>query len=235
MEVAATTGPAGALALLEGGAFAVRVGGLWSQARCRGATRAVNDARMSWTDDWAGTQFSLGRAWYTHLEQGRTAEYFADAAASDTRVESALPGLQDELRGWAAAAVGEPVARRRGFCGAGVHVFPASGEAARHGGVVHFDTEGLTPAQRRGQVTALSLVLMLHSPTGGGGLRLWDVTFPDAEAPRGPHVDVPYEAGDLVLFSSYRLHQILPFDGDEARISATLHAARAGGSWESWF
>jgi hypothetical protein len=46
---------------------------------------------------------------------------------------------------------------------------------------------------------------------------------------------VPYEAGDLVVLDSYRLHQIQPFTGGVDRISATCHVAFASGVWESWF
>jgi hypothetical protein len=43
-------------------------------------------------------------------------------------------------------------------------------------------------------------------------------------------------AGDAIFFDSYRLHQILPFDGERHRISATLHGAQIDeGLWETWF
>ena len=85
------------------------------------------------------------------------------------------------------------------------------------------------------------LVAMLSPPPRGGGLRLWPLLYAgsdhvdDEALPAGDAV-VDYRAGDAVLFDSYRLHQILPFDGEGPRLSATLHGAEIDrGLWESWF
>jgi hypothetical protein len=210
--------------------------------QCRHWTEGVLGARDEWTHDFGGEQFSLGRAFYTHLETDRTGEYFEDAARSDARVERHAPGLQAAMRELLVAAVGGRVAPRPGWCGAGVHVFPAGGELAKRGGVVHFDTEGLAAAHVARRTPSLSLVLMLQPPAGGGGLRLWPSRYAgrdevDAATMRaGGDVTVEYEAGDVVLFDSYRCHQIQPFRGTKDRISSTLHAAEIDrGLWESWF
>ena len=49
---------------------------------------AVVDADALLGDDFGGEKRSLGRPWYTHLESGRAAEYFADVAASDDENEA---------------------------------------------------------------------------------------------------------------------------------------------------
>lgn len=203
-------------------------------------TEGVKAARHAWVSDFGGAQFSLGRAWYTHLEQGRTADYFANVTASNEAVERACPGLQDAMRALTSMVVGAPVVARADWCGPGVHVFPAGAHVARRGGDVHFDTEGLTPAHTTDRAPALTLVLMLDPPPRGGGLRVWDVTyrgsdFHEDEDLERPHVTCEYGPGDLVAIDSYRLHQIQPFDGDRDRISATCHAAFVAGQWETWF
>ncbi len=228
------------LAALHNDAVAIRVRAFWDPERAARAAVAVLEHRGAWVSDFGGLQFCLGRAWYTHLETDREREYFAGAAEADALVERVVPGLQDSLRQAVGALTGGPVRSRRGWCGAGVHVFPAGGACAERGGDVHFDDEGLTRAQLRVRGPALSLVLMLQPPASGGGLRLWEARYEGAAYPsvaqqRSAFHEVVSGAGDLVLFDSLRLHQIQPFAGPLDRISATLHAASIGGAWESWF
>src|SRR6185295_6506419 len=163
------------------------------------------------------------------------------AAASDATVERVLPGMQARATELLARTVGGRVRRRDGFCGPGVHVFPARGKVAREGGVVHFDLEGLTEHQKRAGQSAVTLVWMLQPAEWGGGLRLWDVLYdgtPDTDLDLGQreHVTVRSDAGDAVLIDSRRLHQIRPFRGSRDRMSITIHAVEVDrGTWEAWF
>jgi hypothetical protein len=239
----ATLGPAelaGSLSLLREGAAALHVPGYWSTERARDAAQAVLAHRDAWSSDFGGLQYCLGRAWYTHLETDRSSEYFAHAAEADAIVERALPGLQQALREVVAITVGGPVGARRGWCGAGVHVFPAGQACAQRGGEIHFDDEGLTRAQLRSRTPSVSLVLMLQPGQTGGALRLWDTRYEGSAHPTPEQLavasrDLVSAAGDLVLFDSLRLHQIQPFGGSLDRISATLHGAQQGPAWETWF
>ncbi len=183
-----------------------------------------------------GSQASLGIAWYTHLEEGRAREYFERAHASDACVRRHVPGFQRAFLDLVGRGLGVALVQRSGHAGPGIHVFAAHGPCARLGGEVHFDTEGLPPAYRGPAYTA---VLSLRAPSEGGGLRLWDLPYDGHDDPalaelRAPGI-VPYAAADLVLFESYRLHQIEPFGGASARVSATCHVARLSGKWVGWF
>jgi hypothetical protein len=225
-----------------GSGLAVLVPGAVPADLCARWARGVLAARDAWTADFGGEQFSLGRAFYTHLETDRSEEYFADARASDARVEKHVPGLQETLRALVAEAVGGKVVQREGWCGAGVHVFPAGSPVANEGGVVHFDTEGLADEHIAQRAPALSVVAMIQPPLRGGGLRLWPALYDgrdhpdDATLEAGGDGTVEYRAGDLVVFDSYRCHQIQPFEGNIDRISATLHVAEIDqGLWEAWF
>ncbi len=225
---------------LEGDVLAVRVPGAVSPERASAWARGVASARPSWVSDFGGEQFSLGRAWYTHLEQDRADAYFRDTAASDARVEGACPGLQALMRDLASRALGVDVVQRAGWCGPGVHVFPAGAHVASKGGDVHFDTEGLSPAHAEARAPAFTFVLMLQPASSGGGLRVWDVRYRGAETYEDEDLErdaitARYAVGDLVVIDSYRLHQIQPFSGGIDRISATCHVAFATGAWESWF
>ena len=222
--------------------LAVLVPGVIPADVCTRWARGILAARSEWTADFEGEQFCLGRAFYTHLETDRTGEYFADARGSDARVERHAPGLKERVRALVAEAVGGRVVQREGWCGAGVHVFPAGCPVAREGGVVHFDTEGLADEHVARRAPALSVVAMIQPPERGGGLRLWPALYDgrdhpgDAALEAGGDVTVDYRAGDVVVFDSYRCHQIQPFAGSIDRISATLHVAEIDrGLWEAWF
>ena len=232
--------PSEGLAAALAESLAVRVRGAIDRERVVAWSAGVRAAREGWVEDFGGAQFSVGRAWYTHLEQGRAGEYFAEAAASDATVERECPGLQDAMRALASRVVGAPVVKRPGWCGPGVHVFPAGALVSTRGGDVHFDTEGLTPAHVSERAPALTLVLMLQPPERGGELCVWDVRYAGSDAfddgdLRRSKVACAYAAGDLVVLDSYRLHQIRPFQGEIDRISATCHAALVAGQWETWF
>jgi hypothetical protein len=236
--------------------LALQVVGLFSPDECAAWTRGVYAARAGWVADFDAQQFTLGMAWYTHLEQGKTREYFAGAAAANERVERFAPGLQARLRALAGSVVGAPVRLRPGWCGAGVHIFPAGADVASRGGAIHYDLEGLTRAIIAARAPAFSLIGMLQPPAQGGGLRLWDRRYdPDAAGcDEGPVVDdegirhdalpaelpppavtLAYGPGDLAVIDSYRLHQIEPFAGERDRVTVTAHVAKGLGGWEIWF
>jgi hypothetical protein len=238
--------------LAERGVVGVR--GLIPPELCTRWVLGTYKARALWTQDFEGEQFSLGRAFYTHLEQGKSSAYFADARSSDARVEEHAPGMQAFVRSLASKLALGPVHPRRGWCGPGIHVFPAGAPVAEEGGVVHFDTEGLTEHQVAGRTRAYSIVGMLQPPVSGGGLRVWDLLYDgdrgdgddaaddddddafDEEELTAASVLAVYGVGDVVAFDSYRLHQIQPFEGERDRISVTVHLAEIDeGHWESWF
>lgn len=186
-----------------------------------------------------GSQASLGVAWYTHLEEGRARDYFERAAASDACVRRHVPGFQRALLDLVGRALGVLIVPRPGHAGPGIHVFAPHGPCARLGGEVHFDTEGLPPPYLRARGPAYTAVLSLSSVASGGGLRLWDLPYDGHDEPALGDLSepflIPYRPGDLVVFESYRLHQIEPFGGDTARVSATCHVARLAGKWVGWF
>jgi hypothetical protein len=221
--------------------FGVAVADVVSPRECEQYLAALYRARSEWVSDFGGEQFSLGRAFYTHFEQDRCREYFADAAASNALVERTLPGLQARMLELVQRITGGVCFARRGFCGPGVHVFPAGEKVAREGGVVHFDTEGLPEHHVRRRLPALSLVVMLGLPQTGGGLKLWGARYAGSDAAdeaalRSPSCEEGYRVGGALVIDSYRLHQIQPFGGERDRISATVHAAQVDpGRWETWF
>ena len=230
----------GSYRLLAHGAAVLRRRAI-SADRAAAAAERVRAAAAEWTTDFEGAQHSLGRAFYTHFETDRALAYFAQAEEADRVVERHLPGLQALMRSLFAEIVAGNARQRRGYCGAGVHIFPSGGELAARGGVVHYDVEGLTPLQLQRRSPTLTLVLMLQPPARGGGLRLFDARFSGQEHPSDDdlckdRVTVRYLAGDLLAMESYRLHQIRPFSPGRDRISATLHGVMVDRDvWDTWF
>lgn len=233
-------GGPGALAARLGAHLALRVPGFWPAERCAAYARRVYAGRPFWTADFEGDQFSLGRAFYTHLEQGKRDDYFAQAVASNAHVERLLPGLGASLIEAVGAMVGAPASQRPGWCGPGVHIFPAGGWLAQQGGDIHYDTEGLDADHAARGEPAITLVLMLQPPEQGGELKVWNARYAgsgevDEATLARPSALVPYAAGDLVVIDSYRLHQIQPFEGTRDRVSATAHGVRVADGWHVWF
>jgi hypothetical protein len=216
--------------------------GVLGADECARWAAGVYAARAEWTPCFEGVQFTLGRAYYTHLEEEREDEYFATARASDATVERALPDLRARVRASLAELVGGDVVPRPGWCGPGVHIFPAGDWLAENGGDIHFDTEGLREEELAARQPALSAIFMLQPPERGGGLRVWDALWDGcddeaaiAAAARSPSTVADYAVGDLVVIDSYRLHQIQPFSGERDRLSVTAHLVLADGRWRSWF
>lgn len=212
--------------------------------QCASWVKSIYAQRDQWVSDFNAVQYSLGRAWYTHYEQGRSRDYFLGAKQSDQLVQTTTPGLQETLVSLTQQIVNGEVRQRQGWCGPGVHIFPAGKSVSHSGGDIHFDLEGLTEAHAAAQKPAYSLILMLQAPLTGGGLKLWDVYFDGERSDLELDDDeldcettlFEYKTGDLLIVDSYRLHQIQPFSGDVDRISATAHIAQKGTNrWEIWF
>lgn len=219
--------------------LAVQFEGAISRREAAIHARGVYAGRAAWVPNFDGVQFTLGRAWYVHLETDREEEYFARAAEADADVERFVPGLSGALLGMMGAFLGGDLVRREGWCGPGVHIFPAGAYVSHHGGDVHFDCEGLSEDQLADHAPAVSAILMLQPTARGGGLRLWDKLYEDEETEEEPGSAasevVSYGAGDLVILDSYRLHQICASTGPLDRISMTAHAVWNGEAWEAWF
>jgi hypothetical protein len=239
--------PATALASGTGSPLLDRLGdhlalhfeGVLTRRECAGYARGVYAGRSAWIPNFDGVQFTLGRAWYVHLETDREDEYFENVAASDAAVERFVPGLVDRLLALIRCSVGTEIERRPGYCGPGVHVFPAGEYVSHHGGDVHWDVEGLTDEQVAAHAPAVTAVLMLQPAAQGGGLRVWDKLYEDEETEEEPgsatSEEIVYGVGDLVLLDSYRLHQICASSGPLDRISATAHTVCVDGRWQAWF
>lgn len=210
-------------------------------------TDTIYHLKEFWHPNYGGEQYSLGRVWYTHVDEGIKDEYVRGAEESNRIIESHFPGLYERIRTFCAIIQqGEPVALRKGWAGPGFVIFPANGRCAEIGGDIHYDWEGLTDGQLDDpKAEAYSFISMLQKPHTGGGLRIWNMFYdrvrkreelvPKASPPAAESLVIDYEIGGLLVIDSFRLHQIQPFGGEIDRICLTFHTARYQDGWYVWF
>jgi hypothetical protein len=193
-----------------------------SEPECLELLAEIDGQRAIWTRRHPQTPFfTLGAASYLDAKPvPRT--YFARAEATNQLLVHRFANLYARVRAALvshldAAILDLPSAGLPGF-----HIFGSHPAFRDPTGSVHFDLQyELVPWPEplfRDQV--LSFTLPLTMPTGGGGLRYWDLT-PDSLAKlrpveqkaligESPMHYLPYTIGTLVLHSGHLLHQIAP-------------------------
>lgn len=220
--------------------LAYLVRGAMSREEAISIGQTVMYAKEFWTPAFRGDFHTFGRAYYVDKTMRASKLYHELAEFSNELIERNVPGFAARMRRYMELMVSAPVTARSGnnWCGAGMHIL----HTTKHHGVIHCDVEGYTPALRYAKVPLVSTVLMLQKPMSGGGLRIWDRLYGADKRQAYERISknvvsdiVHYEPGDLVFFDSYRFHQIQAHGGDLPRITATLHAAQTGNTWESWF
>src|SRR5262249_36800918 len=121
--------------------------GVLTRRECAPYARGVYAGRAACVPNFDAVQFTRGRAFYAHLETDSEDEYFDHVGGADVSAERLVPGLTGRLMAMLRLCRGGEVGRRPGYCGPGVHIFPAGEYVSHHGGDVHWDVEGLTEEQ----------------------------------------------------------------------------------------
>lgn len=224
---------------------------------CKQFAQNVLDNMNEWIEGFG--QYTLGRAWYIDIEQGRLGTYFATAFEKQAVVQQATPGLSQVLQ---RAATFLPringelhqVRTRSDDLGPywsemGIHIM---GHNLRFGGQVHNDLEGLAPYPAMmfdHKTLAFSAILCLAAPKSGGGLKVWPekriTALANAQGAykedKGPELVIEYKPGTLTIIDSFLYHQIQPFEVDAQnlwRIVAVMHFLFIDGPephWQVWF
>ena len=240
---AAIPGAAGAGPRVAPGWWSSTARGVLDAGGVRALGRAASTrARADWTPCFEGVQFTLGRAYYTHLEEDRDDEYFARRPRSDALVERALPGLQARVRAHPRRAGGR-ARRRRGPAGAvpACTSFRRATGSPRTAATSTSTPRACSRTSSAARAPALSAIVMLQPPARGGGLRVWDALYDGrrrgalARRARARAPSSSTRPATWCVIDSYRLHQIQPFAGARDRISVTAHLVFADGRWQAWF
>lgn len=196
--------------------------------------------------------FTLGAASYLDAERGQS--LYTEAASQDNPLLVREFGeLQERVRGALAQALDRGVEWVDRFALPGFHVFGACPEFSAPFAAIHVDRQhrllefgALAPVD---EANTLSITLPLMLPTGGAGLRLWDIDgraleHTDAatrsnlsKTTKAPVVE-RYSLGEALVHDGFQLHQIAPMSGahpGEWRITLQAHAALLHGRWRLYW
>ncbi len=178
----------------------------------------------------------VGAAYFRHHLRDE-AGYFAAVPAAEALVhELALPVIV-ELCGMVSAAVGQRVGVRPGWAPPSFVSFDG-GRLAGVPGDIHLDWDAFDGAGLSTRSRCWSGVVALTRPVGGSTLRLWPAGYrPGGPPPGGPSGfgDFHYEVGDLLVFDSHLLHQILPLAGSGHRTTLNFRLGETDQGWCLWF
>lgn len=196
--------------------------------------------------------FTLGAASYLDARRGQS--LYLDAASRDNPVLIAEFGeLQRRLREVLSEALGCEVEWIDSFALPGFHVFGACPEFSAPFADIHVDRQhrllhfgALAPVD---ESNTLSITLPLLLPTGGAGLRLWNIdgralentdaaTRSRMTMTSAPPTVEHYTPGQALLHDGFQLHQIAPMKGaqpGEWRITLQAHAALLQGRWRLYW
>jgi hypothetical protein len=178
--------------------------------------------------------------------------YHARVEAENRRLERLLGDLYPRLLSRFEEVVGEPAAYEPELLGLpGIHVFRGDGITAAAEEDGHFDVQyrPLRFPAPPDDAEPISVTLPLRLPAGGGGLRVYQLTYSDylQGRPEGQEDGLPplpgressvyedYEVGVMVLHRGLYLHGIAAprhdYGSEEERITLQCHGLRAGGTW----
>jgi len=218
-----------------------------SREECEEILQGVYTLEPYWRSGTCEGEFTLGRSWYTSIDNREVMDYFDEAPALNQLLQTTFPGLMARILAFGKTMVGhDNVQFRPGFAGPGIVVFKAHCTTAESGGSCHIDYEGLSKHQMdaRDGVEIFSFMLPLSLPEKAGGLRVWPEVyerfrhnryFEEIEEPEGEKFIIPYCVGNLFGIHSLRVHQIEPFGGEKDRVVVTFHLAQLDGQWSIWF
>jgi hypothetical protein len=203
--------------------------------------------------DRPGSFVIYGRAAYIDADPPRSdpeVDYHAMVGAENRRLEAMLGDLYPRLRAKLEELLGEPVAYAPDLLALpGLHVFRGEGIAAASAVHCHFDIQYrfLRFPAERDEADPISVTLPLRLPAGGGGLRLYDVTYAEfVQAERTQesvsaddlvagkqHLYEDYEVGTMVVQRGLYFHGIgaprQHYEAAEERITLQCHGIKAGG------
>lgn len=222
-----------------------------SAADCERWLAQVWDDKEFWENRFEFIN-SYGSAWYLDIEVGLLNYYYANATATNERLQR-LEGLVQKLSSVCIDLVapdgstGHPARPRKDNLGpywadAGVVIMTRGRE-----GEIHADYEGLAPYPAKlfdANTRAYSAVLSLFKPKIGGNLKIWLKRFLGNEKPELEDYFAQvadYAPGSVTIFDSFCYHQILASeltDDRPYRAIAGMHFLYMDAPyphWEYWF
>jgi hypothetical protein len=202
-----------------------------------------------------GTFITYGRAAYLDLCLPKAVperDYFGALRNSNQVLLESFGGFYETLRTKLKQILNEPVMYRPDlFALPGVHIFRGQGIRSAGEAGFHFDVQYQRlrlPTPIDAGASPISITILLQSPKGGTGLRVYDVTYADYErayrmgrihklddlVARKTSWYYAYTRGRLVLHRGLVVHSLTspgPVEHDDERITVQGHGIRCDGKW----
>ena len=222
---------------------------LLTAQECQQVRGAIESLKPHWRKRITQYPFyTLGTASYIDILFGK--ETMMQRAAEDNpHLLENFQWLYDKLLIALHEILNGPVLLDPEFALPGLHIFLAHQAFTQPLASIHFDLQyghydWSTRYKWVDRSHPMSMTLPIVLPSGGGGLRIWDMTYERSQAlgttafqeytKSAPFTYHAYESGVLVVHSGHYLHQIAPLKdlkaGDE-RITLQAHAARTEQGW----
>ncbi len=221
---------------------------LLSGEECAAVRENVRAIREHWTRWYPDLPFfTVGAASYRDAASAGLDAYREKARLLNPVLSEHFGWLHQRLRAALTSEFRREFFFDESFALPGFHVFEFHESFARPGASVHVDLQFKDLDWSRWQAVdledQLSVTLAIRLPGGGGGLRLWPVTYAEIRDMRT--VDLQrivaeepvlhrYREGGLVVHSGYQLHQIAPAPGmqpGDERITLQAHALSVDGRY----
>lgn len=218
-----------------------------SKEECAELLTGVYTLRPYWRQGTQDGEYTLGRVWYTALDNRDVIDYFEEVSGFNALIDQSFPGLIPQILDFSRKfAANDSIKIRPGFAGPGFVIFTPRSLTAKEGGAIHIDCEGLSTRMLDvpGGAEVYSLMISIQLPEEGGFLRTWpdyyqpsqkDKYLNDIDIPLGRMEIVPYEVGGISVISSPRVHQIEPYSGCLDRVILTFHLGKIDNEWLVWF
>jgi hypothetical protein len=225
---------------------------LLSDAECH----TIRDTVLALKPEWElrhllAPFYTLGVPSYLDA-RARDGRYYQKAAAKNGLMIDHFDWLYERLSGCLEEKLGAPVLYDDHFARPGFHVYSDSALFEIQAGSIHFDLQYLlldwTHAPEPQMSTPVSFTLAAALPSGGGGLKLWDITYEEqlnlSKEERAALMEqrscefLPYQVGKMVVHSGHQLHQIAEFSdvqpGDQ-RITLQGHGIQCADGWHLYW
>ncbi len=218
-----------------------------SPDECVKTHQAVHRLRMQWEQrDPELPFFTLGAASYLDAAQGEPALYRAKAGMLNPLLWTHFEWLYQKLAQILEREMGCHFFFDSDLALPGFHIFLAHPEFTKPRASMHFDLQHQKIPWKEPEMALagkpLSMTLAIRLPAAGGGLFLWNLSYPELQAlppeertklaaANRKAVLVPYDPGRMLLHSGYQLHQMAPakdLKPDDERLTLQAHAHPVG-------
>lgn len=214
---------------------------LFSDAELRDIEYRVLQLRDSWVRRSEHGFFTLGLACYLDLAgaKDRKSSYYDRVEESNGILGDGFADVYLRLREVLDDSLKTRTVFESGLALPGFHVWLPNSIPRAKTASIHFDLQYLPiadPGGPPGPGDTVSFTVPVTLPTGGGGLNVWPLHWPEDSGKAAGALDMPcqrleYKPGEVILHSGLWMHQIAETAAvapDDIRLTLQGHGVRAG-------